>query len=907
MPTNIVINSITGTSPFNVFLCDVTETLCVFIDTITSGQLPYTFQVPSILQSAPDFAIRIIDSGNPCTILVNPVPYPILNSFSPLYVNSNNLKIYSFETTGLTTGFYFDPGFTPSAMTRSDDKIWLYDGSSKIYEYDATGSTFPTLIREINTSNYAIDIKGMSPFSGDTILLISESTNNISTIDISHSVAYPPNILYTITGTNQNCNLLRDETFGVTYMKDGVSSVSAYYDDGTLYSTGTWPSGSTLTGLFRDVDTGEIFGITETGSIYSVSQDSGTITFSAYTNLSPVNPVLVGLAQNNNYILSASTAKIYFDGVTTNSLSFSSTSFVWIDWNDVNDTNTSGSTNQLTTYNHTYASATTGYYTINTYNGIKYLGLLDALPSAGVIRTTGYTSELTNLVGLESFTTQTLVDTVGLVSDLPNTLETILVYSNLTGDTSEFPSGLKKVQINNQLGLISGNPINLPSGLTYCALLGNVTMSGVISDLPNDLVYLNLTSNNIDLSGSTNDYPSNLVYLFEITGNNIDGDTTGFTSTLCYIHLINQNTISGDTSGLPRVSATTISAETTPLLNPISIEPTIVINGSNTISGDTSGLPPETSYLDIRGFNTISGDTSGLPQSATTIILGGYNTLSGDTSGLPITANTRILGYNIISGDVKDLPKPVATTSDAFFEPGHFIGGDNTISGDLVGLTANTYIQHLNIIQSDVTALTGNTISGNVSELSAHTSFEQIVIYGANTIFGDISIFPPNLNKLHLRGYNTMSGDVSTIPTTMKDLSIWGLNTITGHISGLTTSAITKFDVRGDNTIFGDFTDFPSSPGITSFILSGGNMSIGANTASGMTFPNGISVFEWYPTGTTPDVTIVDDILVSATGITWGSYPKLQLGGVTPSPSPIGLSAISILTGSPYNLNVITN
>jgi hypothetical protein len=61
MPKTITINDITGSEPFNVYLCDNPITVCVYVDTIST--LPYTFQIPTILESQDDFNLKVEDNN----------------------------------------------------------------------------------------------------------------------------------------------------------------------------------------------------------------------------------------------------------------------------------------------------------------------------------------------------------------------------------------------------------------------------------------------------------------------------------------------------------------------------------------------------------------------------------------------------------------------------------------------------------------------------------------------------------------------------------------------------------------------------------------------------------------------------------------------------------------------------
>ena len=63
MVNTLVITSITGTSPFDIYVCDATISYCFFVDTITST--PYTFNIPFPLDDTTPIILKIVD-GNDC-------------------------------------------------------------------------------------------------------------------------------------------------------------------------------------------------------------------------------------------------------------------------------------------------------------------------------------------------------------------------------------------------------------------------------------------------------------------------------------------------------------------------------------------------------------------------------------------------------------------------------------------------------------------------------------------------------------------------------------------------------------------------------------------------------------------------------------------------------------------------
>lgn len=68
MPVNLEISSITGVSPYNLYVCDTGFTFCVYISQITSGDLPYNITIPYVLESVPNLALKIVDDDG-CNII----------------------------------------------------------------------------------------------------------------------------------------------------------------------------------------------------------------------------------------------------------------------------------------------------------------------------------------------------------------------------------------------------------------------------------------------------------------------------------------------------------------------------------------------------------------------------------------------------------------------------------------------------------------------------------------------------------------------------------------------------------------------------------------------------------------------------------------------------------------------
>ena len=64
MPIDITINNLSGSSPYDIYLCDNPITTCIYIDTISS--VPYQFTVPNLMINFNSFNLKMVDN-NGCT------------------------------------------------------------------------------------------------------------------------------------------------------------------------------------------------------------------------------------------------------------------------------------------------------------------------------------------------------------------------------------------------------------------------------------------------------------------------------------------------------------------------------------------------------------------------------------------------------------------------------------------------------------------------------------------------------------------------------------------------------------------------------------------------------------------------------------------------------------------------
>lgn len=63
MAVRVNISNITGSTPFDIYICQSGGTSCFYINTISSAQLPnYEFDIPPPYDTSTSYMLKVIDS-----------------------------------------------------------------------------------------------------------------------------------------------------------------------------------------------------------------------------------------------------------------------------------------------------------------------------------------------------------------------------------------------------------------------------------------------------------------------------------------------------------------------------------------------------------------------------------------------------------------------------------------------------------------------------------------------------------------------------------------------------------------------------------------------------------------------------------------------------------------------------
>jgi len=140
MAIDITVNSIiSGTSPYNVWVCDSCNfgATCQYIDSFSTSA--YTFTLPTAYESIPNYVVKVIDANN-CSYCVSP---PIIgcNIFVGYW---DGYEYYKYNLVSDTEEGPLTLPITPGSndpIANTDDKLWFLNPTG-VTELDITITPF---------------------------------------------------------------------------------------------------------------------------------------------------------------------------------------------------------------------------------------------------------------------------------------------------------------------------------------------------------------------------------------------------------------------------------------------------------------------------------------------------------------------------------------------------------------------------------------------------------------------------------------------------------------------------------------------------------------------------------------------------------------------------------------------
>lgn len=106
MITSITVNNITGSSPYDIYLCDYPETFCQIIASGVSS-LPYTFTVPPSMSGYSIFELKVIDNNGCVTLNYLDCDNNTDCNLMPIYIGYDYvLDCWAPNTAMLSTQFH---------------------------------------------------------------------------------------------------------------------------------------------------------------------------------------------------------------------------------------------------------------------------------------------------------------------------------------------------------------------------------------------------------------------------------------------------------------------------------------------------------------------------------------------------------------------------------------------------------------------------------------------------------------------------------------------------------------------------------------------------------------------------------------------------------------------------------
>lgn len=265
MAIEITVNSIiSGTSPYNVWVCDSCNlgATCQYIDTFSTSA--YTFTLPTAYETIPNYVVKVIDANN-CSYCVSP---PIIgcNIFVG-YFDGN--AYYKYNLVSDTSEGPLSLAITPyndnNKFANTDDKMWFISPTG-VTELDITITPFTNTYNRDVTINLDNN-KALFAIDNDNLVVVAANTGTSRTyvydVVITGSTGNTTN-LFELVGALSGDYFVRDIKVST---QDKVIVIGNSSGGITYLQQYDYSSGATL-----DLEI-NLSGITNVGSLVEVNDN----------------------------------------------------------------------------------------------------------------------------------------------------------------------------------------------------------------------------------------------------------------------------------------------------------------------------------------------------------------------------------------------------------------------------------------------------------------------------------------------------------------------------------------------------------------------------------------------------------------------------------------------------------
>ena len=244
----VEITNITGKEPFDIFVCDINDQNCVWVDNILESDLPYTFNLPEIFSSYENnFNIKFVDdnlcSFSTTSVQATPTPTPT-NTTTPTQTPTNTVTPSFTPTNTVTPSITATNTLTPSpTLTESPAASQT---STPTLTRTPTITPTTSVTQTVTPTNTQTSTPTVTPTNTEsptptntTTPTQTETPTNTPTETVTPTQTATPTVTPTVTPT-QTITPTKTPTPTPSFVCNCYSAVTFYYSGSTSEPTPTY-------------------------------------------------------------------------------------------------------------------------------------------------------------------------------------------------------------------------------------------------------------------------------------------------------------------------------------------------------------------------------------------------------------------------------------------------------------------------------------------------------------------------------------------------------------------------------------------------------------------------------------------------------------------------------------------